>query len=85
MVHDSPCCPNIASTRLVKFEPAGAEAAVEAAHPAAQRVTAAVVDVAFFGSASHLVRLGDLLEPLRGAVFGGDVGVQLPASRARPS
>ena len=43
-----------------------AEAAVEAAtHPAAERVAAAVVEVALLGVLQHLVRLGDLLEPLR--------------------
>ena len=59
------CWPNIASTRLVKSKPPAPEAAVEAAaHAAAERVAAAVVEVALLGVLQHLVRLGDLLEPL---------------------
>ena len=75
------CWPNIASTRLVKSKPPpppAAEAAVEAAaHAAAERVAAAVVEVALLGVLQHLVRLGDLLEPVGRVGLLGHVGVQL--------
>ena len=61
-----------------EVEPAGGpEAAVEAAHPAAERVAAPVVEVPLLGVLQHLVRLGDLLEALGGIRLGGHVGVQL--------
>src|SRR5918993_1518147 len=69
--------PKLRAAGLGKANPAGAEAAVEAAHPAAERVAAAVVEVALLGVLENLVRLGDPFEPLGCVRLAGDVGVQL--------
>jgi hypothetical protein len=61
-----------------EVEATSSETAVEAAaHPAAERVAAAVVEVALLRVLQHLVRLGDLLEALRRVRLVGHVGVQL--------
>ena len=60
-----------------EVEATRAEAAVEATDAAAERVAAAVVEVALLGILEYLVRLGDALESLGRIRLLGHVGMQL--------
>jgi hypothetical protein len=60
-----------------EVEATRAEAAVEAAYAAAQRIAASVVKVTLLRILQHLVRLGDAFEPLSRIRLLGHVGMEL--------